>query len=189
MTGVTQTLTTALAALTAAGQFFVLVALAALILAGRSTEARALVRFLGRYALALGLAVAAAGVLGSLYYSEIARFLPCTLCWVQRAFLYPQVVMLGWASLRRDLRIIPLSMAFSAAGLAVALYHHYLQLGGSPLVPCTSGGVSCSLRFFWEFGYISMPLMSATAFAILLVLAACARRGRTPGLTTAVRPS
>jgi disulfide bond formation protein DsbB len=189
VSGVAQTLTTALAALTAAGQAFVLAALAALVLAGRSSGARTFVRFVGRYALALGLAVAAAGVGGSLYYSEIAGFLPCTLCWVQRILLYPQVVMFGWASLRRDLRVMPLTMAFSAAGLAVALYQYYLQLGGSPLVPCASGGVSCSLRFFWEFGYISMPLMSATAFAILLVLGACARRSRPAGLTSPPGPA
>src|SRR3989304_345409 len=39
---------------------------------------------------------------GSLYYSEVAGSPPCEYCWYQRIAMYPLVVILGVAMLRRD---------------------------------------------------------------------------------------
>ena len=41
-------------------------------------------------------------MLGSLYYSEVAGFMPCEYCWYQRIAMYPLVVILGIAIVRRD---------------------------------------------------------------------------------------
>ena len=46
--------------------------------------------------------VATVTTLGSLYYSEHAGFVPCELCWYQRIVMYPLVIVLGVAALRRD---------------------------------------------------------------------------------------
>lgn len=32
---------------------------------------------------------------GSLYYSEVKGFIPCTLCWYQRIFMYPILLIAG----------------------------------------------------------------------------------------------
>lgn len=176
MSPAAQAVTHLLAVGTVAGQLVVLAGVVAL-LAPRSAFGSATVALLGRFALPVGFAVALAGTVGSLYYSEGLGFAPCVLCWVQRIFLYPQVVLLGMALLRRDRGVAPYGVALSSLGLAVAVYNHYLQLGGAPLVPCSTTGVSCSLRYIWEFGYITMPLMSATAFALVIVLLLAVRRG------------
>jgi hypothetical protein len=55
-------------------------------------------------ALPAATAIALVTTLGSLYYSEVAGYPPCTLCWYQRIAIYPQVVVLGVAALRRDRR-------------------------------------------------------------------------------------
>ena len=82
---------------------------AALVLAIGSRWSRALDRAkraalaqVGPQALALAAAAALVGTLGSLYLSEVANFPPCRLCWFQRVAMYPLVVVLGVAGVRRD---------------------------------------------------------------------------------------
>jgi Disulfide bond formation protein DsbB len=49
-----------------------------------------LVRFVADYGVALAFCIVVAATGLSLFYSEILGFEPCTLCWVQRIFLYPK---------------------------------------------------------------------------------------------------
>lgn len=65
--------------------------------------------------------------LGSLYFSEILKFIPCDLCWFQRIFMYPQVVLLGLAAIRKEYGIARYSLALSIIGGAISLYHYALQ--------------------------------------------------------------
>lgn len=135
-------------------------------------------------ALILAWGVAVIGVASSLFYSEVAGFVPCVLCWWQRIFLYPQVIVLAvalWQRFRQkeswsaELAAIWLS----AAGGLVALYHTYLQFGGVSLGPCAAGpgAVSCSLRYFVEFGYVTIPTMALTAFILIPLILLAARLG------------
>lgn len=129
-----------------------------------------LVRFFSRRAVLFSFLVALGGTLGSLFYSEIVGFLPCLLCWWQRIFLYPQVVFLAIALWKKERIFENISLVFSSIGGLIAVYHSYLQFGGSPFIPCSAGGASCAQRFFLEFGYITIPTMSLTAFGIIIVL-------------------
>ena len=52
--------------------------------------------------LPLALVVALTSTLGSLYYSGVANFRPCRLCWWQRIMMYPMVPVLGIATFRKD---------------------------------------------------------------------------------------
>src|SRR5258708_5189085 len=61
-----------------------------------------LVEFIGERAIFFSFLVALAATLGSLFYSGIANFQPCLLCWWQRIFLYPQVILLFVAFLKKD---------------------------------------------------------------------------------------
>ena len=126
----------------------------------------------GAFALLGGFVIALGGVAASIFYSNMANFLPCTLCWWQRIFLYPQVLILGIAFMRRDARAWIYSMALSICGAAIALYHTYLQFGGSPLVPCGADAAAsqCAQRYFLEFGYVTIPTMALTAFIVIIVL-------------------
>ena len=63
-------------------------------------------------------------------------------------------------------------IVLSAVGLVISLYHHYIQMGGSEFVKCPAAGVGadCAKRFFFEFGFITFPFMSAILFAFLIAL-------------------
>ena len=123
--------------------------------------------------LILAFIVALAATLGSLFYSEIAGYEPCKLCWFQRIFMYPQVFLLGLALYKKDLGMAPYSLLLSSVGAVIAFYHYLLQLNIAPSLPCSAMGysVSCSQVFVMNFGYITIPLMAFSAFVLLIFLA------------------
>lgn len=116
--------------------------------------------------------VAVTATLSSLFYSDIAHFAPCTLCWWQRIFLYPQAVVLIMASSIKDRNIKKFCLIFSAIGAVISAYHSYLQFGGNPLIPCVAAGASpsCTFRYFLEFGYVTIPTMALTTFILIILL-------------------
>ena len=64
---------------------------------------------------------------GSLYFSEIRQYEPCELCWYQRIVMYPFVIILGIAYIKKDYQISFYSMVLSAIGGCISLYHYSLQ--------------------------------------------------------------
>ncbi len=117
------------------------------------------------------MAVALAATLGSLFFSDVAGYEPCKLCWIQRIFMYPQVIILLIALIEKDARALVYSVALSAIGAVVAGYHYLLQLGIAPPLSCgaTDYSVSCAEKVVMAFGYVTIPLMSFTAFVMILV--------------------
>lgn len=108
--------------------------------------------------------------LGSLYYSEIVHFPPCKFCWLQRIFLFPQVVLLGIAYYKKDFGIAVYSLALSTIGAVLALNHSFLQQFNFSVLPCSaSGGVSCEKVLVSEFGFVTIPVMSLTVFLLLIL--------------------
>jgi disulfide bond formation protein DsbB len=130
------------------------------------------VRFVADYGVALACCIAAAATGLSLFYSEILGFEPCTLCWVQRIFLYPQVIMLGIALWKSDHRVSDYSLGLSIPGALVAFYHYYGQMFNTSALPCkTAEAISpCAQRFVLEFGYVTIPMMALTTFIVLIAL-------------------
>lgn len=128
-----------------------------------------------RHALRLSFTASLVAVLGSLYYSEIVGFVPCFLCWWQRVFMYPQVLIAGVALWKNDRHALRYLMALSAVGAAIAGYHYLLEWGFIPSGLCPATGPDCAQRFVYEFGYITIPLMSFTAFAISFLVAFAGR--------------
>ena len=137
-----------------------------------STFAKRAGDFFGKHAIFFSGIVAIAAALGSLFYSNIAGFAPCVLCWWQRIFLYPQAIILAMSAFIKDKHIRAFCLVFSVLGAAVSLYHSYLQFGGNPLIPCAAAGasISCTFRYFLEFGYVTIPTMALTTFTILILL-------------------
>jgi disulfide bond formation protein DsbB len=106
--------------------------------------------------------------LGSLYFSEIRKFSPCVLCWYQRILMYPLVIIIAVGILRRDKYLHWYVLPLTILGLIISSYHNllYYQILPESWVPCTAG-VSCTTRFFAWFGFITIPLLSLTAFTVI----------------------
>lgn len=132
-----------------------------------------------------GFFISLVGLFLSLVYSVALGFEPCDLCWWQRIFLYPQVIIFGVAFYNQkfkkteDEMIFLYSLILSLCGGAVALFQYYGQLfNPSILNTCASQGVSCAKILFVSFGYITMPMMSLTAYIILILFFFFRRRHR-----------
>lgn len=143
--------------------------------AGVLTRARWLAS-LRPVALPLALAVAATAVGGSLYYSEIAEFTPCKLCWFQRIGIYPLVVLLAMAVIRRRDDVATYVLPLAALTAPVSLYHYLLQvfpsLEGSNCDPTAP----CSVRWVEQFGFVSIPFMALVTVIAVSGLVLVARR-------------
>src|SRR4051812_7212329 len=68
----------------------------------QTTVSKIILKFFAKNALLIGLLVALTATLGSLFYSEIAHFTPCKLCWYQRILMYPQTLLFAVAYLKKD---------------------------------------------------------------------------------------
>lgn len=126
-------------------------------------------KFIEKHSLQILLLVSGVATLGSLYFSEIRGFTPCRLCWFQRIFMYPMPVLFLVAIYKKTKDVFLYSLPLSLIGLLIAGYHYYLQLHPNPYAPCGDIGfsVSCSQNFFTDFGYITIPWMSFSAFFII----------------------
>lgn len=133
---------------------------------------RTIAHFVGPQARLIAFVVALVSMSGSLFYSEIAQYTPCLLCWYQRIAMYPQVLILGLSIALDDRRGILYAAAFSCIGAILAAYHYYIQIGGPTILPCSAVGysASCSQRFAAEYGYITIPMMALSAFVAILIL-------------------
>jgi|SRR6185436_3204360 len=128
--------------------------------------------FFGKYGLVFAFLVSLGAIAGSLYYSQIAGFEPCELCWFQRICMYPLVVLLGMALIKKDRKITDYILALSGIGFVISLYHNYIYYySGGLNLTCQLGGaaVSCVKRYVFELGYVTIPMMALTAFALIII--------------------
>ncbi len=111
--------------------------------------------------------VALVATLGSLYFSQILHWSPCVLCWYQRIFMYPIVLIGMMGYLRRDWSWYWYVLPLAVVGWVFAFYHNLLRWGILPET-CSATGSSCLQGTPW-FGFITIPLLSLTAFTIILI--------------------
>jgi len=164
--------------------FFSLLAVAAnvvvigavvLFVAARSNESAARLRdsildSVRGYELWMAMGVALAATLGSLYLSEIEHLVPCRWCWFQRIFMYPLVVVLGVAAWRRDTEVRLTAAILAIAGGVIAAYHYLIQhFPGLDSGACDPTA-PCSAAYIWQWNFVSIPYMAASAFALILTL-------------------
>jgi disulfide bond formation protein DsbB len=122
--------------------------------------------------------VAMVTTLGSLYYSEHAGFTPCELCWYQRILMYPLVIVLGVAVLRRDRAVWMTALVFVVIGAPLSLYHWLVER-----VPAFAETSSCSLDvpctapWFEKLGFITLAWMAMSSFLLIGVLMVCRALG------------
>jgi disulfide bond formation protein DsbB len=115
--------------------------------------------------------IASVATLGSLFFSDVMGFAPCVLCWYQRIFIYPLVLIFGVGLFSFDAGVIKYSRPLAIAGWFVALYHTLLYAGIVPksIQPC-SEGVPCTEKYIELFGFLSIPLLSLLAFSAIIIL-------------------
>jgi disulfide bond formation protein DsbB len=142
----------------------------------RAASLRArVVEWLAPSALPLAAIVATTATLGSLYYSEVAHFVPCKLCWYQRIAMYPLALMLWLAVYHRDVRIARYAVPIASAGAVISAYHYQLErLPQQASLGCTLDA-PCTFVWVWKFHFISIPFMALSAFLFVVVLTLTAR--------------
>ncbi|MEM3154579.1 MAG: disulfide bond formation protein B [Candidatus Woesearchaeota archaeon] len=128
--------------------------------------------FFAQRATTFSFIVALIATLGSLFFSEIAGYEPCKLCWFQRIFMYPMAIILLIA-LIRNLNARPYALPLTIIGIPIAAYHYGLQVYAKA-VPgfsdaCSATGVSCVSANF-TYGFITIPLMALVAFILITIL-------------------
>lgn len=125
-------------------------------------------RFIQRRPLMISFILVGGSVLGSFYYSHILDFEPCRLCIYQRWLMIALTIVTGLAAYRRDRGAFPYIAALSLMGFLVGLYHTLLPVLQSSYV-CAPGEISCTANYVTGFGYITIPIMSVTVFAAMLL--------------------
>jgi len=131
---------------------------------------RKFLRLLKRFSYEIVFLFSTGGILGSLVYSEVVGFTPCLLCWIQRIFLYPIAILTFVAILKKEKVLGDYILSLSIPGAIVALYHSFTQLGGPSLASCTDASGECSIVYFVNFGYITIPFMAFSAFILITLV-------------------
>lgn len=109
--------------------------------------------------------------LGSLFFSEVMKLPPCSLCWYQRICMYPLVLILAVPVLTQNRSVLPYSLPLTAIGWGIAVYHNllYYKILPESAAPCVQG-ISCTSFHFEWFGFITIPLLSLSAFTFIIIL-------------------
>jgi disulfide bond formation protein DsbB len=119
----------------------------------------------------LAFLVAATATLGSLYFSEVAHFVPCRFCWFQRIAMYPLSVILLVGALRRDPAVRWYAGPLAAIGAVIAAYHTLIEWRPElDSGACELFGPSCTDVWFKEFGFVTLATMSLVGFLTILLL-------------------
>jgi disulfide bond formation protein DsbB len=126
----------------------------------------------------LAFLVSLVATLGSLFFSQIMNFIPCSLCWYQRIFMYPLVFLFLINLLFPDDKIFKYSFPLVFIGWSISIYHNLLMYKIIPedLSPCVQG-IPCSTVYINWLGFITIPLLSFFAYTIILILLIILKKG------------
>jgi disulfide bond formation protein DsbB len=121
--------------------------------------------------------IAASATLGSLFFSEVMGLKPCILCWYQRIFMYPLVVVFLVGLFQLDRSVFHYALPIAMIGWCFAVYHYLVYSGYIPenLQPC-SKEVSCVEIDLELLGFITIPMMSILAYTAIILLLFIFRR-------------
>ena len=120
--------------------------------------------------------VASMSTLGALFFSEIMELPPCVLCWYQRIFMFPLVLLLPIGLFPFDAKVVRYALPLAFAGWLVSLFQVLLVAGWIPeqIRPCTQGVPCSEVQIQW-LGFVNIPLLSFVAFSIMNALLVVAR--------------
>jgi disulfide bond formation protein DsbB len=168
---VTHSLIVTLAALGVLGQVLagLLLLSGVLWLLGLRLPLCSLRRWIWGYELWLAFLVAAVATGGSLFFSEVAHFVPCELCWFQRICMYPLSVTTLLMALADDHRAARYLLPLPLVGAGVSTYHLLVENGivKQPQACLLSAPGGCATKWINEFGFVTIPTLALTAFALV----------------------
>jgi disulfide bond formation protein DsbB len=115
--------------------------------------------------------VAAVATLGALFFGEVMQLPTCALCWYQRIFMFPLAIILPIGLFPFDRKVLLYTLPLAVLGWLFAVFHLLLVAGLIPedIQPCTQG-VPCSETVIEWFGFVTIPLLSAVAFSVIIAL-------------------
>ena len=168
-----------LAALGVAGQVVAggLILVGAAHLAGVRAPLERLRSFLWGYELWAAFVVSAVATGGSLFFSEVAGFVPCELCWFQRICMYPLSIVTLLAALTGDHRVARYLLPLPIVGAGVSTYHLLVENHVVATPKSCQIGVGCSVKWINEFGFMTIPTLTLTGFVLLIAFLALAAAG------------
>jgi disulfide bond formation protein DsbB len=157
------------------GGLMILVGLAALF--GVRRPLNAVRSALWGYELWAAFVVAAIATGGSLFFSEIAGFVPCELCWYQRICMYPLSLLTLFIAVHGDYRVARYLLPFPVIGAGVSIYHLLVENHVVSTPKACQIGAGCAVKWINEFGYMTIPTLALTAFVLLIGFLALAAAG------------
>ena len=107
---------------------------------------------------------------GSLFFSEVAHFVPCELCWYQRICMYPLVApdAAGGAGQRLPRRPLPASAPGDRRRLLRLPPAGRERRRATQARACQiSAPGGCAIKWINEFGYVTIPTLALTGFALV----------------------
>lgn len=144
------------------------------VIVGILTKAR-FISFIATHSSILLRVLFIAAIAGSLVYQYGFGYEPCLLCWYQRIAIFAIGILAWTADLRKSALLRNQVLILSVAGFLVALFHNYIDIFPTGLDVCGATGPSCLARYVHQFGYITIPMMSATILLAGILLALTAR--------------
>lgn len=133
--------------------------------------------WLERSGLYIALLAAWVAMMGSLYFSEVAGYIPCTLCWYQRILMYPLAGIIAIGLLRRDRGLPFYILPFSLLGIGFSTYHYLLQKTDIFGTTICKVGVPCTSMWINWLGFMTIPFLALIAFIIITLMALIALQG------------
>ena len=143
-------------------------------------------RLLWGYELWAAFVVAAIATGGSLFFSQIAHFPPCELCWYQRICMYPLSILLLLMAWFGDNRAARYLFPLPIVGACVSIYHLLIEnkVIKEPTQCLASAPGGCATKWINEFGYITIPTLALTGFLLLIGFLVLATAGTTEEMAT-----
>jgi len=170
----TQDIVIILSVLGVVGQVLVVLGLlvGVLALAGVRGPLDAIRNLLWGYELWGAFVVAAIATGGSLFYSEIAGFVPCEFCWFQRMMMYPLSILTLLVAARGDNRAARYLLPLPVVGAGTSIYHMLIEhdVIHEPKTCSVNlpGGCGTNWIANHSFGYLTIPTLALTAFLLLI---------------------
>ena len=118
------------------------------------------------YELWLVFLVSSIATAGSLFFSEIAGFIPCELCWYQRICMYPLTIVSLLAALANDRRVARYLLPLPLVGAGVSVYHLLVENHVVSTPRACQIGAGCAVKWIDEFGYMTIPTLALTGFVL-----------------------
>jgi len=186
----TQDLVIILSVLGVVGQVLVVIGIVVSLLAlvGVRGPLDAIRNLLWGYELWGAFVVAAVATGGSLFYSQVALFIPCEFCWFQRILMYPLSILTLLIAARGDNRAARYLIPLPVVGAGTSIYHILIERNVikepkqcSVKVP---GGCGINWLSAHSFGYLTIPELALTAFLLLIGFLVLASTGESEAPAT-----